>query len=81
MKVIVERREASFLTLSMVGIFLFCFPVKFAESRLSGVYGDNGHDQTIIHKTLTNSDQREVEHEILELLGLPERPRRSSSVR
>lgn len=57
-------------------LFVVCFVVIFngAEARLSGVYGDNGLDQTIIHHTLTSIDQREVEQEILELLGLPERP-------
>lgn len=76
---IVERRRDLFLAaLSIVCFLLFvCISDNGAEARLSGVYGDNGHDQTIIHHTLTNNDQREVEHEILELLGLPERPRRN----
>lgn len=43
---------------------------------LSGFYVDNGMDQTIMHQPLSMDDAQEVEHEILELLGLPDRPRR-----
>lgn len=45
-------------------------------SGLSGVYVDNGAGQTVMETLITNDDQREIEHEILELLGLPERPRK-----
>lgn len=75
MKMIVERRSDLFVVVSFFVIFNtpICLNAG-AEARLSGVYGDNGLDQTIIHHTLTSNDQREVEQEILELLGLPERP-------
>ena len=43
--------------------------------RLSGIYVDNGYDQTIVHRVITQREKREVEHEILNLLGLPERPK------
>lgn len=43
--------------------------------RMSGLYVDNGLDQTIIHRLATQREKREVEHEILNLLGLPDRPR------
>lgn len=36
---------------------------------------DNGLDQTIIHHVVNQREKREVEHEILNLLGLPDRPR------
>ncbi|XP_055541875.1 protein 60A-like [Wyeomyia smithii] len=41
---------------------------------LSGIYVDNGAGQTVLDTMMTNDDQHEIEHEILELLGLPERP-------
>lgn len=51
--------------------------VAAAEAALSGLYIDNGVDQTLIHHTLTQHEKLVVEHEILELLGLGERPRRA----
>lgn len=45
-------------------------------ASLSGFYIDNGHDKTVLHHELSPEDQLEVEHEILDLLGLPDRPRR-----
>lgn len=47
------------------------------NATLSGFYVDNGIDQTVMHRMLTPDDTQEVEHEILELLGLPDRPRRN----
>lgn len=49
------------------------------DAILSGLYIDNGVDQTIIHHTITRHERMVVEHEILDLLGLGERPRRSKS--
>ncbi|XP_011504725.1 PREDICTED: protein 60A [Ceratosolen solmsi marchali] len=42
--------------------------------RPSGLYVDNGFDQTLVHRVVGQRERREVEHEILSLLGLPERP-------
>lgn len=47
---------------------------------LSGFYIDNGIDQTVMHHALSQDDVQEVEHEILEMLGLPERPRKKHSI-
>lgn len=49
--------------------------VNESEARLSGLYVDNGLDQTVIHRVVSQRERREVEHEILNLLGLPDRPR------
>lgn len=46
------------------------------HGSLSGFYVDNGLDQTVMHRSLSQDDAEEVEHEILELLGLPDRPRK-----
>lgn len=42
---------------------------------MSGLYIDNGFDQTVVHHVVSQREKREVEHEILNLLGLPDRPR------
>lgn len=46
-----------------------------SAERLSGLYVDNGFDQTVVHRVVSQREKREVEHEILNLLGLPDRPR------
>lgn len=46
-----------------------------AACSLSGLYIDNGVDQTLMQRALTKHERQEVEHEILSLLGLPDRPR------
>ncbi|XP_024871099.1 protein 60A [Temnothorax curvispinosus] len=50
-----------------------------SAEKMSGLYVDNGYDQTIIHRVVDQREKREVEHEILNLLGLPERPRNTVS--
>ncbi|KAK0171257.1 hypothetical protein PV328_009007 [Microctonus aethiopoides] len=45
------------------------------SSRMSGLYIDNGYDQTVVHHVATTQEKRNVEHEILNLLGLPDRPK------
>lgn len=50
------------------------------NGSLSGFYMDNGKDQTIMHRSISQDDAQEMEHEILELLGLPERPRRKHAI-
>ena len=44
-------------------------------ASLTGIYVDNG-EQTVLHHALSSDETHEVEHEILELLGLPDRPRK-----
>ncbi|KYN10951.1 PREDICTED: protein 60A [Trachymyrmex cornetzi] len=46
-----------------------------SAERISGLYVDNGFDQTVVHRVVSQREKREVEHEILNLLGLPDRPR------
>lgn len=47
---------------------------SIVDASQSGFYVDNGFDQTVMHRTLTPSDAENVEHKILDLLGLPDRP-------
>ncbi|XP_014259645.1 protein 60A [Cimex lectularius] len=58
---------------------LLCQLVALSAARLSGLYIDNGIDQTLIQRVLTRQEKREVQHEILNLLGLPDRPRPSGN--
>ncbi|XP_062559167.1 protein 60A-like [Armigeres subalbatus] len=40
----------------------------------SGFYIDNGQGQTIRNNEISHQDRQKIEHEILDLLGLPDRP-------
>ncbi|XP_053698501.1 protein 60A-like [Sabethes cyaneus] len=48
----------------------------FGFSSATGFYIDNGLDQTVHLKSISVDDRQEIEHEILDLLGLPDRPNR-----
>lgn len=50
--------------------------IVYVFGAFSGLYVDNGVGQTVMETMMNSDDQLEVEHEILELLGLPERPRK-----
>lgn len=67
----VRRILCSIFLCSLITLHL----VDVADGGVSGVYVDNG-DQTVMHHALTADDTEEVEREILELLGLPDRPRK-----
>jgi len=63
-----------FSTLLILAAILGDLTIGSAE-RISGLYVDNGFDQTVVHRVVSQHEKREVEHEILNLLGLPDRPR------
>lgn len=69
------RRLAPLLIL---GTILAGLTSTAAADRMSGLYVDNGFDQTIVHRVVSQREKREVEHEILNLLGLPDRPRNTA---
>lgn len=61
--------------------FLGCITTQYPSSILvaasqSGIYVDNGRDQTIMHRVLDEDEKIAASYDILEFLGLPERPRR-----
>lgn len=58
----------------VICVFVNCAIVF--SSTPAGIYVDNGFDQTTIERTMTRREKREMELEILNLLGLPSRPRR-----
>lgn len=69
--------ESFFGILCSVFVYLLItlHSVDVTDGSVSGVYVDDG-DQTVMHHALTADDTEEVEREILELLGLPDRPRK-----
>lgn len=58
---------------------IISFNCIIVHAAISGLYVDNGLDQTVMYRPMTHEDQQEVEHEILQLLGLPDRPRKRHS--
>lgn len=66
------------LTVFVCAVVLF---VITCDASFSGLYIDNGLDQTVIQRFMTKQEKREVEHEILNLLGLPDRPKRVASTK
>lgn len=77
----VQRASASIANMGGARAACWCASLTLftvvAEAVLSGLYIDNGVDQTVIHHSMTPHERMVVEHEILELLGLGERPRRA----
>ncbi|KAG8291315.1 protein 60A [Homalodisca vitripennis] len=53
----------------------FSYVLLMCNCRMSGLYIDNGIDQTLVQRFMTRQEKREVENEILNLLGLQNRPR------
>lgn len=43
----------------------------------SGLYMDNGRDQTMIERRMTRREKQKFERELLHLLGLPKKPKRT----
>lgn len=52
---------------------LVCLAI--VKAGLSGLYIDNGVDQTVIQRTLSMKEKQDVSHDLLNLLGLPIRPK------
>ncbi|KAH8233104.1 hypothetical protein KR026_004335 [Drosophila bipectinata] len=59
-------------------VFLATTPIAI-EATQSGIYVDNGRDQTIMQRVLSEDDKLDVSYEILEFLGIADRPTRLSS--
>ena len=69
------HRLQNILIINLVVLTLtFC-----VYASLTGIYVDNGQ-QTILQHQLTKDETFEVEHEILDLLGLADRPRRKRHI-
>ncbi|XP_073828314.1 protein 60A-like [Musca autumnalis] len=75
----------STLLLAFVTALLFdCISLNPSETSSSitvnaiqsGIYIDNGRDQTVIHHILDEDERRAAAYDILDLMGLHDRPRR-----
>lgn len=62
----------------MQSVLAFCLLLlsfwNLCASSRSGLYIDNGFDQTAIERIISKDEKKEMELEILSLLGLPKRP-------
>ncbi|XP_055909837.1 protein 60A-like [Eupeodes corollae] len=61
---------------SVVILSVLFVNITLVFASQSGIYLDNGVDQTIMHRVLDDHEKMDVEDEILDFLGLSERPRR-----
>lgn len=55
-------------------IIPICLFISHTSSTLSGYYVDNGFDQTVLDKPLSDDETHMIGQHILELLGLPDEP-------
>lgn len=70
-----EAVVKSFLV--QIPLIFLLWPNDFGAvaARSSGFYADNGIDQTIIYQQISKKERREMQQEILSLLGLQHRPK------
>lgn len=69
-----ERLQNILLMNLVVLSLIYC-----VYASLSGIYVDDGQ-QTVLQHQLSRDETHEVEHEILDLLGLADRPRRKRHI-
>lgn len=60
---------------SVVALFFVLFTTTFGSK--AGIYLDNGFDQTQIDHEMSKVEKQEMELEILNLLGLSQRPKKT----
>lgn len=59
---------------TLFAVIFIIFTAPQAEPTQSGIYVDNGKDQTVMQRVLTDDDKLDVSYEILEFLGIADRP-------
>ncbi|ALC42606.1 gbb [Drosophila busckii] len=59
--------------LMSIWLILIIFAVP-SHTTQSGIYVDNGIDQTVMQRTLSDDDKLDISRDILEFLGIGERP-------
>nr|XP_031848442.1 protein 60A-like [Nomia melanderi] len=57
-------------------IFLLVIVFVTSSERSSGLYVDNGFDQTILYRVTNAKQKQEIEYNLLNILELPRRPKR-----
>ncbi|KAG5862837.1 hypothetical protein JTB14_026879 [Gonioctena quinquepunctata] len=64
----------------MQSVIVLCFflvnLLTVSSTPRSGIYIDNGYDQTTMERFMSTDEKKEMEVEILNVLGLPNRPRK-----
>ncbi|XP_068144741.1 protein 60A [Drosophila tropicalis] len=68
-----------YLSPYLIVLILFLPAPNGVGATQSGIYIDNGKDQTIMHRMLSEDDKLDVSYEILEFLGIAERPMHHNS--
>ncbi|XP_043270322.1 protein 60A-like [Venturia canescens] len=72
--------DVTILTLCLVFLWLSGMKnvasLSSSSNHNSGLYVDNGQDQTMIYRLSTQKEKVALEHEILKLLGLPDKPKK-----
>lgn len=63
----------------LVLVLFACVSFCYSHFPPAGLYVDNGLDQTIIERIMSKREKQDMELEILNLLGLPTRPRRGTN--
>lgn len=61
-------------------LLLFVANVQQLLATYSGLYVDNGRDQTIIDRNMTHKERQIFATELLHVLGLPQKPKRSAGL-
>lgn len=67
-------RSSNILNSVVIVVFLLNFLIDLIDCNSSGFYIDDGDGQTIIDESIPSVDTQQMQHEILQLLGLPHRP-------
>lgn len=67
----------SSVKMKLVLIFVAFSNLNQILASLSGLYVDNGRDQTVIERTISRREKLRFERDMLDLLGLPRKPRKS----
>lgn len=59
-------------------LVIFCSALALSEATVAGFYSDNGVGQSVTYHTLPKRERKEMQQEILSLLGLHHRPNPAS---
>ena len=69
-----HTRGSSLLWLQVFLVIFIAYLRGATGRRASGIYIDNGFDQTVVHHAMTERETRIIQNELLNLLDLPEPP-------
>jgi bone morphogenetic protein 7 len=67
------------MDISRLLFFLLLSYVDYILAAFSGLYVDNGKGQTVMQRGISRREKLQFERDMLDLLGLPRKPRRTSN--